>query len=757
MSKLARARRPLIVLAALFALLVLIVPPAAGETTAAQRGGVAKAGVDRVLVLSLPAISWADLRSARVPTLDKLFAESALADLTTRSVRTRTSAGDGYLTLGSGARVVSDSSVAGQNLDPGERYGDDPATDVFARRLGYPMRGQVGALGMPSFVDANDKLLYDAEPGALGTALRDAHVRRAVIGNADRGELVLPADRLHREAALALVDDTGRTPGTVDTSLVEPNEAAPFGLEMDVDAMVRAFRRAWPASGRAVVLVEASDLARADAYRPFASADQRRAMRVAALHRTDQLVSELLRSVGPRDAVLTVGPYHTGRQRELTIGALRAPGVEPGWLNSSTTRRPGYVGVTDVAPTILDRLGIDVPDSMEGRPFTVDATSKDYDARLDFLIDGNRAAVFRDATIGTATALLVVLALLLGAGMLALARWPSRRGSTVLELVALALIGFLAATFLAGLLPFFRWGGGAYWLFVLAVAVAVALVATVAGRRDRLLPVVLALGLLTAIHLVDALTGAHLELDTVFGYTPTVGIRVAGLGNPGSAQLSAAALLFVALLVARYPGRRVRLAGVILLAVTAAVIAAPFFGQDFGGAISVTPAYVLLAVMLYDRRVSLRGVLTLAGVLVLSGLAAGFADLMRPADQRTHVGRFFEKVGNDGFGGFTTVVERKASLMLGTFHNTGWVLLVVLLVAGLVYLGRRTEALARVAAKVSTLRAALWGFAVMAVLGMVLNDSGIQVPGMMLAVLVPTVAWLSGRDEDGSLSSAPGA
>jgi hypothetical protein len=213
----------------------------------------------------------------------------------------------------------------------------------------------------------------------------------------------------------------------------------------------------------------------------------------------------------------------------------------------------------------------------------------------------------------------------------------------------------------------------------------------------------------------------------------------------------------VALLVARYPGRRVRLAGVILLAVTAAVIAAPFFGQDFGGAISVTPAYVLLAVMLYDRRISVRGVLTLAVVLVLSGLAAGFADLMRPADQRTHVGRFFEKVGNDGFGGFTTVVERKASLMLGTFHNTGWVLLVVLLVAGLVYLGRRTEALRRVEAKVSTVRAALWGFAVMAVLGMVLNDSGIQVPGMMLAVLVPTVAWLSGRDEDGSLSSAPGA
>ena len=49
----------------------------------------------------------------------------------------------------------------------------------------------------------------------------------------------------------------------------------------------------------------------------------------------------------------------------------------------------------------------------------------------------------------------------------------------------------------------------------------------------------------------------------------------------------------------------------------------------------------------------------------------------RPADSRTHVGRFFEKIGNEGPAGFLTVIGRKLSLMIGSFSNTAWVLAVL--------------------------------------------------------------------------------
>ena len=55
----------------------------------------------------------------------------------------------------------------------------------------------------------------------------------------------------------------------------------------------------------------------------------------------------------------------------------------------------------------------------------------------------------------------------------------------------------------------------------------------------------------------------------------------------------------------------------------------PFFGQDFGGAISAAPAYLLLGLLLYDHRITKRAVVLLAVVLVAAGLAVGFVDLHR--------------------------------------------------------------------------------------------------------------------------------
>jgi hypothetical protein len=716
------------------------------------------ARVCRVLVVSLPAVSWADVTSVRLPNLQRVFAEAAIADMATRAVRQRTSPGDGYAAMGAGARAVA-AGMPGQNFQPGEPYGDSRAGQVFARRTGRPLRRGAGALSIPSIVDANDGLPFDAEVGTLGRTLREHGVGRAVIANADEDELEPEEARYHREAALAMIDDVGRAPrARVGPELLERDPNAPFGLRLDRDAVVTAFDRAWEASERNVVLVEASDVARAAAYRPRAVPEQRAAMRTQALKSTDRLVGELLERVDPaRDAVLVVGPYHSARRRELTVAALRAPGVETGYLRSATTRRTGFVGLVDVAPTIVSMLGIERPEEMEGRPFKVSADDDPFAERVRPLIRANRAAVFRDNTIGKATATLVVLTLALAGGAILVLRRGAAGARLALELAALGVLGFLIATFLAGLGPFFRWPGTMYLLFLVAFAALYALVCHGLGRRHPADPLLYGLGGMVLLHVLDAFTGAHLEFNTVFGYTATIGIRLAGLGNPATAQATAAALLFAALISWRIPpptGRRIALA---VLAVTVLAVAGPWFGQDFGGAISAAPAYVLLGLLLSGKKVTARAAVLLGVVLVAVGLLVGFADLARPADSRTHVGRFFEKVGDEGLSGFTTVVGRKASLMLATFRNTGWVLLVVGVLAALAYLGWRTDRLRRLTEAVPTLSAALVSFAVLLVLQTILNDSGVAITGMMLAVLVPTLVVLACRvpGDDGAPAAAP--
>ena len=308
------------------------------------------------------------------------------------------------------------------------------------------------------------------------------------------------------------------------------------------------------------------------------------------------------------------------------------------------------------------------------------------------------------------------------------------------------MLGFLVATFVAGLAPFYKWPSLTYLLFLVVFAVVFALVCHALGRRHPADALLCALGAMMTMHVLDALSGAHLEFNTVFGYTPTIGIRLAGLGNPGSAQVCASALLFAALVAWRVgaPGGR-RLA-VAVLVVTVIAVGFPLWGQDFGGAISAAPAYLLLGLLLYGKRITVRAAVLLGVVLVAVGLAVGFIDLARPPDNRTHVGRFFEKVGNEGLSGFTTVVGRKAELMIQTFRNTGWVLLVLGVLVALGYVAWRTDRLRVLTQRVPTLRAALISFVVLAVLATILNDSGVQVMGMMLAVLVPTLVVLACRE-----------
>ena len=698
-----------------------------------------------VLIITLPTTAWHDIHPGDAPNLERLFRTSALADLATRSVRSGTDAGTGYLAIGAGTRVVGDGEAGATNLAPNERYEASDAAAVFRRRTGLRFPSGIAALGWPRLQAQNDSLTYGAVLGQLGQTLEDAHVGRRVIANADEQGPDAPV--LHREAALSLLDRRGRVDGAVGNLLMrDPN--APFGQRLDPDAVIARFPTDFD-TRRQVVLVEGSDLARADNYRPLAAPSQRAAMHTNALRATDRLVGRLLARVDlQRDAVVVLAPYHSNRARTLTVAAIHAPGFAPGLLESSTTRRAGFMQIVDVAPTILDLVGVNRPDSMEGRAARVSTTDSSYSERVADLSHFDRAAQFRDATIGQAVATLVTVTIVLVVvAAFGFAYYRRAWFRVFLRWASLAFIGYVAATFIVGALPMYRWDAATYFTVVTLIAIAFAPLCLTLGRRSAVDPLLLALGAVMAIHLVDLLSGAHLELNTVFGYSPTVGIRLAGIGNPGSAELSASALLFAILLTIRAP-RRGPAIGNALLVLTFLIVGAPMFGQDFGGALSLGPTVALWWLLRSGRRIRAKTILILAAVLVGVGLLAGFADLSRPANERTHVGRLFEKVGSDGIGSFFTVVGRKAGLMFSTFSNTAWVLLVLSVLFGLAIAGLRSDLLARVLERNPSLRFGLICFGVLVVLATALNDSGVQVTGVMLATLLPVLVYLGTRADD---------
>ncbi len=710
------------------------------SSAAASAAATPRPPARSVLIVTLPATSWRDLRDGDAPQLRALLRTSALADLSTRTVRNRTEPGPGYLALGTGARSVAGADDAASNLEPDEAYAGATAGAVFETRTGRTLRHGIGALGWSQLVVQNNARSYGSEPGTLGSTLAHAGWGRRVIANSD--EATPSGTALHREAALTLMDRSGRVPGRVSGLLLQ-DATAPFGLRLDPGAVERAFPTDFTTRSQ-VVLVEASDLARADAYRPLATPTQREVLHADALRRSDALIGRLLRKVDlARDAVVVVSPFHTSRTRTLTVAAVHAPGIEPGLMESATTRRSGFLQIVDVGPTVLDLAGIARPEAMEGRAARFHPQDGTYIDRVNWLVRADRGAQFRDATIGQATATLVTITITLAVAAALWYRFARRTiARVVLQWAALLALGYVFATFVVGVFPTFRWGTAAYFGLVAAIAAAFALVSRLLGRRGPVDPAVVGLGMIVVLHVGDLLSGAHLELNTVFGYTATVGIRIAGIGNPGSAELSAAALLFAVLITWRLADRGAAV-GYGVLGVVLVVIGAPFWGQDYGGALALAPTLVLWWLLTSGRRVRVRTVVAILGTLVVTGLVAGVVDLTRPADQQTHVGRFFERVASDGPGAFFGVIGRKASLMIGTFSNTAWVLVVIAVLTLTVLAARRTPVLGRLLERFPPLRPGLICFATLTVLATALNDSGVQVTGMLLATALPVMVFLA--------------
>jgi hypothetical protein len=707
----------------------------------------------RVLLFALPHVSWDDLGQFDLPNLNSWLDRAAVAALTTRAEDRSTHLGDGYVTLGAGTRAIGDSATDGDNLEFDEPFGRATAGDAYTQRTGRTVRHGIVSLTDPRVVERNSNLLYDAEIGALAVALRDAGFRRAVVANGDGSQPDTPpspsSSELRRQAVLALADPKGRLPaGRVDPRLLRDDPTAPYGVRLAEGAVISAFSRAWRA--KSVVLVEASDLVREDVFRPFATPVHRDFMLRDALRRSDHLFGELLKHVDPkRDAVMVLGPAHSSRTITLTVLGIQAPGVSPGLLRSATTRRSGFVQLIDIAPTILDLVGVDRPTSMEGRAVEVGADGGSAADRRELLVRADEAAQFRDQRVGEVQVAFVAFAAALVFGtVLVYRRRRPPWAAGLLGRVALCVLAFAPATFLARLLPLDQAGFVPYWAYLVAVSIALGWLYHRAGRSNPVDALIVALLVMVVLLVGDVLLGSHLQFNSALGYSPTVAGRFVGFSNPAYAAMAASSVLVAPLLARRAGGRRGACLAIALLAVAIIVDGMPFWGSDVGGILSMVPAFAITSVLILGRKVRWRTVLwsvigLVAAVAVFTGL-----DLSRSPERRTHLGRLVERIDERGLGDFIVVLERKLTDNLATLTHSVWgFMLPITLFVIWWALRRAPERLRAVATAVPEVRVAGIGFAILAVLGYMLNDSGIAIPGLMLVIVIACGVWLLTRIE----------
>ena len=247
----------------------------------------------------------------------------------------------------------------------------------------------------------------------------------------------------------------------------------------------------------------------------------------------------------------------------------------------------------------------------------------------------------------------------------------------------------------------------AYWSWLVAGSLVLARLYMLARRRNELLPLMLALGVIVAVLVFDVLVGSPLQFNSPLGYSPRVAGRFSGYGNLTYAAVASAAVLLAGLVAHRIGGRRGALAAIALLGVVFVADAAPFWGADVGGALSILPAYLVTGYLLLGVRVRLRTAVLAGSAALFAVLIFGVYDLTRPSDERTHLGRLFETGGSRGWPGIWTVIQRKIDQNLGVLFRSQWLIVVLVVLAFFVYLfARHRERLRGILRQVPEMRAA---------------------------------------------------
>jgi hypothetical protein len=712
---------------------------AAGASGSTGASGAAPAK-GRFLLISMPYIDWTDLELASVPNIDRFMKDAAIANLTTRTGG-GSAIGSAYVTLGAGTRGIGGGTgMSGEGLEVDEPYGDTTAGQAFEQRTGHQLTRGIVQLGIEPIRVGNASNDLDAQPGALGEALRLAGYSRAVIANAD---ITLAGTTTYgRDAVNGLMGPGGIVPtGRVDSRILRTQPTAPFGVELNNDRVVAAFDNAWKPGS--VVMVEASDIVRARALAPVAAQRQQRVQLITALENTDRLVGRLLQQVDlRRDSVMIVSPAATaGSGTRLTIAALRGPGVEPGFLRSASTRRAGFVQLVDIAPTVLDRLGLDRAKTMQGRPMLVVPSDDSIADRRSSLIDSNDAADFRGSVFTAVALAFIALQAALALGLVLVIVRPRReRLRRILWIAAPGALGFVLAVYLARFFPFYDYGIAPYVVFLTVVSIALGFAYRWLGRAQEFDTALVALGAIVTFLVLDVATGSNLQFNSAFGVSASIGIRLTGFGNTSYAAISASALFLAAIIAHRVAGRRGAWIAISVLALVIVADGAPFLGSDVGGLLSLIPAYgvfaaLLLGIRLHPWRTALYG--TIAAIVGLA-LAAGI-DLLRPAGQRTHLGRLVEQVHDEGISVFLHSISNKLDQNISSVTNSVWGLMLPIAFAFIAYLYFRTRLLHDLIGPVPEFRKAIVPFLILGFVGYAVNDSGIVVPGMMLAILDATL------------------
>jgi len=712
-----------------------------------------KSKESKTLVISVPRTTWELLEKTDTPEIDKLVSRGAIAGLSVRTRSPITSASEAYASLSSGNRAEAPSADRSTFLSPKEQWEGSNARELFIKQRGEIASDNVAglALGFEVASTSNEKSFYKAKVGLLQESLSKNGHSVSVIGNADYCNND-EAGCFDRSAAYFGSDSNGvLANGNISRDLLKFSNTDTTAITLNNDLVAQKTKES--IKKHSVTLVECSDLQRLEELKKTSKSDVYEEQFLETLSKCDELIGKVMEDFSfENDRVYLLSPTSPSGLTQTTLFVAAGKGVPKGYATSASTRHVGSVTLVDLAPSILDSYSISIPKEMGKTLFDWEASSDTDQQRKDILIDMNQGALAREKAIGPTTLVLVLLAIT----------------SILLSIVALTRGGrwkFVATSlvFLTSFYPTTTYLLRPLYLslqiptgliaVVLAVCALGAALSMLVLKKFGVIYAVLVVAIYNmSVHFVDIIFGGKLQFNSAFGHSPIIAGRFSGFSNQAFAIIAISMVLIVGMvyeLAKSKPKKTRNKVNFALLGFMIAVLfvdAAPFLGSDVGGILALVPTIFVVSMLIFEKRIGIKTIFA-SGVATLVALT-GFAliDLARPVSKRTHLGRFAESVVN-GEAGVT--IERKLAASLRTFHSSLWVFILLAFVSFCIFLFVLHKDLLRETFKrFPGFRIFAISGAVVAVLGMALNDSGVSIPSMMIVISMVPITLFIGRTNE---------
>lgn len=687
----------------------------------------------RVILVTVDRLKINNLVLPQTPNLKKMTRDGTLGLL-----NVNTAGGplpeNTYATIGAGAPIKAlDTARWGFNADT--EYAGGTAGDEYLQRTGQkpPSQGLVH-LAIGDIILANRDLPYKNLPGALGKTVHDHQKRTAAFGNSDDiwgGK---------RQILTLVMDDRGLVDvGSLDeVSVVRPD--VPGGIKTDYEKILKLID-ALP-EDVALVAVDLGDMSRLFNQRKSFFPEILERQRQRVLLETDVFLGELVATLNPREDLLLVfapTPWADSSEKELMAPILvYGAGVGEGLLVSPSTKRPGIITNTDIAPTVTAFLGMDYPPSFSGRAARVIETS-DAGDKLDgmyrqmALTYNARPSLVKGYVFYQLGLLVVSLIFIFG----------RFKNIMVLKPFLLSVLAVPLVYLLVSLLP----QPNSTILATEVVLLTFSLVAAslYGGRRIGMEPFALLSLLVAGGIIIDTFLGSPLQKVSLLGYDAIVGARYYGIGNEYMGVLAGSSIIGASSLAIFFRKSRTYMLMVcaLLFMMAFIAIAHPGLGTNAGGTITLAGSFIITLMLLWGVQLNTRTLTLVALSVIFVLLLAVTADAMRPIENQTHLGRAIKGVTEGGINEAGNIIIRKMQMNIKLIKYTIWsrIFLASLAMLALLFF-RPVGVMVAIKNKYPELYCGFTGVVIASILAFIFNDSGIVAAATCMIFGAPPLIYL---------------